>query len=300
VPKKTAKTATTVGITGAGGFLGGSLATLLRESGTKVIEYRRDTPSGGTDVRVLELGGEYPKGTFAGVTCVVHTAWDLKETNRRRNWEVNVEGSKRLIAAALEEGVGRVIFVSSMSAYFGTKQEYGLAKLAVERTVLEAHQVVVRPGLVYGSVPGEVSGGMSLTLSRLARLPVIPVFRNARLFTVNVNDVVGALQTLATALEVPSAVIGLAQGTSTSFSDIMRAIADEVDSTSRMVPVPWHPLLLTLRVAERCGVTLPVRSDSLLGLVRSADTVPGMDVARELGLTFRLFPDGLSESFDPA
>ncbi len=292
----------TVGITGAGGYLGGSLATLLSESGTDVIEYRRGAAlsTNGSEVRKFELGAEYPKGTFAGVTCLVHAAWDLKETNRRRNWEINVEGSKRLVAAALDEGVARVIFVSSMSAYFGTKQEYGLAKMAVERTVLEARQVVVRPGLVYGRVIGGVSGGMSLTLSRLARLPVIPVFRDARLFTVNVNDVVAALQTLATAREVPSAVIGLAQGTSTSFSDIMSAIAEEEGTTSRMVPVPWHPLLLALRIAEKCGMKLPVRSDSLLGLIRSAEAVPGMDVAREMGLTFRPFPEGLQGSFDPA
>lgn len=290
----------TVGITGAGGYLGGSLATRLRESGTDVIEYRRGaaTSASGSEVRELSLGGEYPKGTFAGVTCLVHAAWDLKETNRRRNWEINVEGSKRLVAAALAEGVARVVFVSSMSAYFRTKQEYGLAKLAVERTVLEAHHVVVRPGLVYGRVPGGAPGGMSLALSRLARLPVIPVFRDAGLFTVHVDDVIAALQTLVTAREVPSSVVGLAQATSTSFADIMSAIAKEVGGSTRMIPVPWHPLLLSLRVAETCGVTLPIRSDSLLGLIRSAESVPGVDVARGLGLTFRPFPEGLHGSFD--
>jgi nucleoside-diphosphate-sugar epimerase len=292
------ETSTTVGITGAGGYLGGSLATLLCGVGGNVVEYRRGSaPStNGSEVRPFELGAEYPKGTFDGVDCLVHAAWDLRETNPRRNWEVNVEGSKRLIASALEDGVDRVVFVSSMSAYFGTKQEYGLAKLAVERTVLEAKQVVVRPGLVYGGT----GGGMSLTLSRLARLPVMPVFRQAKLFTAHVDDVVAALHTLATARVVPSAVLGLAQGTSTSFSEIMRAIAEEVGTSSRMVPVPWHPLFVALRVAERCGIKLPIRSDSLLGLVRSAESVPGTDVERELGLTFRPFPEGLSGSFSPA
>jgi nucleoside-diphosphate-sugar epimerase len=291
----------TVGITGSGGYLGGSLAARLRDSGIDVVEYRRGATvsTSGSTTREFELGGTYPKGTFAGVTCLVHAAWDLKETDRRRNWETNVEGSKRLVAAALADGVARVIFVSSMSAYFGTTQEYGLAKLAVERTVLEAHQVVVRPGLVYGRITGGAPGGMSLTLSRLARLPVIPVFRDARLFTADVNDVITGLHTLVTARDVPSAVIGLAQGTSTSFSDIMGAIAADVGSTSRMIRVPWRPLLLSLRVAESCGVALPVRSDSLLGLVRSAPAVPGTDVARELGLTFRPFPEGLQGSFDP-
>ncbi len=290
------KNSITVGVTGASGYLGGSLSTMLRTAGANVIEYRRGSTSStnSSDVRAFEIGGPYRAGTFDGVDCVVHAAWDLKETNARRNWEINVEGSKRLVAAALEAGVHRVVFVSSMSAYFGTKQEYGLAKLAVERTFLEVNQVVVRPGLVYGGV----AGGMSLTLSRLARLPVIPVFRDAKLFTAHVDDVVAALHTMAVARFVPSTVIGLAQPTSTPFTDVMKAICDEVGSTSRMVPIPWHPLLISLRVAEKCGVKLPVRSDSLLGLVRSAPSVPGIEEARGLGLTFRPFPEGLERSFD--
>ena len=212
----------------------------------------------------------------------------------RRNWECNVEGSKRLLSAALRDGVQRFIFVSSMSAYFGTRQSYGISKLAVERAVLEAQQVVVRPGLVYGGTVG----GMAMTLSKLARLPVIPVFRKAQLFTAHIDDVVAALKTLIVLPAVPSAALGLANETPTPFPSLMRALATEVGSTSATLPVPWHPLLLTLRVAERIGVPLPVRSDSLLGLVRGPRDVPGREVVSDLGLHFRAFPEGLTGSTD--
>jgi nucleoside-diphosphate-sugar epimerase len=224
----------------------------------------------------------------------VHTAWDLRETNQRRNWECNVEGSQRLLSAALGDGVERFIFVSSMSAYFGTRQNYGISKLAVERAVLEAQQLVVRPGLVYGGSPG----GMVLTLSKLARLPVIPVFRNAKLFTAHIDDIVTALEMLVLLPTVPSSVLGLANESSTPFPSVMRALATEVGSTSSTLPVPWHPLLLALQVAEKLGVPLPVRSDSLLGLVRGPQYVPERAKASELGLEFRPFPEGLAGSFD--
>jgi nucleoside-diphosphate-sugar epimerase len=285
-----------VGITGAAGYLGSALDSALRANGIDVVQYRRTIPSSidEPNVRFFELGRRPEPGTFEGVTCLVHAAWDLRETNQRRNWECNVEGSKRLLEAALGDGVQRFIFVSSMSAYFGTRQHYGIAKLAVERAVLEAHHVVVRPGLVYGGSPG----GMALTLSKLARLPVIPVFPNARLFTAHVDDVVAALKTLALLPEVPSSVLGLAHETSTPFPTLMRALATEVGSTSPTLPVPWHPLLLALRAAEKIGVPLPVRSDSLLGLVRGPQDLPGRALTAELGLEFRPFPQGLAGSFD--
>jgi nucleoside-diphosphate-sugar epimerase len=285
----------TVGITGAGGYLGSALDASLRSHGIDVVHYRRSAATSlqANDVRHFELGQRPEPGAFAGVTCLVHAAWDLRETNQRRNWECNVEGSKRLLSAALDDGVKRFIFVSSMSAYFGTRQDYGIAKLAVERAVLEAQQLVVRPGLVYGGAPG----GMVLTLSKLARLPVIPVFRDARLFTAHVDDIVAALEKLALLPEMPSSVLGLANESSTPFPTLMRALATAVGSKSPTVPVPWHPLLLSLQAAEKIGVPLPVRSDSLLGLVRGPRGVPESAIVSALGLEFRPFPEGLAGSF---
>jgi nucleoside-diphosphate-sugar epimerase len=286
----------TWGITGARGYLGSALSGSLLSQGVDVVEYRRDAAMAVEEksVRYFELGPRPATGTFDGVTCLVHAAWDLHETNPRRSWERNVEGSKRLLQAALDDGVQRFIFVSSMSAYFGTRQSYGIAKLAVERAVLEAEQLVVRPGLVYGGSPG----GMVFTLSKLARLPVIPVFRNAQLFTAHIDDLVTAVAQIALLDGVPSSAVGLAHETPTPFPILMRALALEIGSTSSTFPVPWHPLLYSLRIAERIGVPLPVRSDSLLGLVKGPETVPQREIASQLGLVFRPFPEGLGRSVD--
>jgi nucleoside-diphosphate-sugar epimerase len=278
-----------IGVTGATGYLGRSLIAALRESSLNVVEYRRTSPNtapNGT-VRALDLSEPIDTQLFEGVSCVVHTAWDLRETDPRRAWECNVNGSKRLLEAALGAGVQRFIFISSMSAYFGTKQDYGLMKLAVERAVLESNQIVVRPGLVYG---GD-AGGMVLTLTKLARLPLIPVFRDAHQFTLHINDFLAAMVLLVRAASVPSSVIGLAYESPTPFKEIMQTLAAQSGSTARTVTVPWHPLLGLLRVGERLRIPLPVRSDSLLGLVRPAPVVPGHDVAASIGLSFRGFSD---------
>jgi nucleoside-diphosphate-sugar epimerase len=277
----------TVGVTGSTGYLGSSLVAALRSRGLDVVEFRHrrgDAPHDGA-VRQMDLGGPLDSDIFEGVTCLIHAAWDLRETDSQLAWNRNVEGSKRLLAAALSSGVERFIFVSSMSAYFGTTQDYGLMKLAVERAVLEANQVVVRPGLVYGNS----MGGMSLTLSKLARLPVIPLFRGAQQFTLHLDDLLESLITIAQYEEELSSVIGLAHATPTPFREIMMSLAPQGDHPPRTIVVPWLPLLWLLRAAEKLHVPLPVRSDSLLGLVRPAPFVPGQDIASRLGLTFRDF-----------
>jgi nucleoside-diphosphate-sugar epimerase len=233
----------------------------------------------------MDLGRPFDSGIFEGVTCLIHTAWDLRVTDPQLAWSRNVEGSKRLLAAALSSGVERFIFVSSMSAYFGTTQDYGLMKLAVERTVLEANQVVVRPGLIYG----DALGGMSLTLSKLARLPVIPLFRDAKQFTLHMDDCLDALMAIIQTDEDLSSVIGLAHATPTPFKEIMLSLAPRDTHTPRTVVVPWLPLLWLLRSAEKLHVPLPVRSDSLLGLIKAAPFVPGQDISSRLGLAFRQF-----------
>ena len=276
-----------VGVTGSSGYLGRTLVAHLRAADLEVVEYRRgvDDEMNAGVARYFDLARPPDADTFRGVTCLVHAAWDLHETDPLRAWERNVEGSKQVLAAAVAAGIERVIFVSSMSAYFGTRQDYGLMKLAVERIVLEMDHVVVRPGLVYGGN----SGGMAQTLSKLASLPVIPIFRGAHLFTLHVDDFVAAVATLVEAESVPSSVIGLAHETPTPFREIMLAMASSAANSKKTVTIPWHLVLGLLRVLEHLNVPLPVRSDSLLGLVRSAAVVPGRDVAECLGLSFRNF-----------
>src|SRR5205823_7054286 len=108
---------------------------------------------------------------LSSVDVLVHAAYDLSLTRRVDVWRVNVEGTRRLLDAAVGAGVTRIIVVSTMSAYDGTSQIYGQAKLAIEAATLAAGGAVLRPGLVYGDRPG----GMVGALRRLARLPVVPL-----------------------------------------------------------------------------------------------------------------------------
>jgi len=68
-----------------------------------------------------------------------------------------VEGSIRLLRMAKAAGVGRIVFISTISAFTGARSRYGRAKLQVESVCRELGGIILRPGLVFGDSPGGVS-----------------------------------------------------------------------------------------------------------------------------------------------
>jgi nucleoside-diphosphate-sugar epimerase len=190
------------------------------------------------------------------------------------------------VAAATTARVDRIITISSMSAYEGTAQVYGRAKLAIESATLGEGGCAVRPGLVYG----DRSGGMTGALQRLCRLPLVPlVGGDARQYPVCESDLMDAVMALATTDDFRAEVVGVAGGDPVSFKTLLETFAARQGRHPRFVPVPWQLLYWMLRAGERLPVALPFRADSLLGLVRPAPGVPGLDRLSELGLHPRPF-----------
>jgi len=272
-------------VTGANGYVGSIVCHALEGAGFGVRRLIRQPRVDG-DFE-FSLADGCSREVLSDIELLVHCAWDLTETSRTSAWKTNVFGTRLLFEMAVECNVGRTILISSMSAYSGTKQNYGRAKLATELEAFARQMCAVRPGLVYGPT----WGGMAGTLRKLARLPFVPlVGREARQFTLHEDDLAQAIVALANAEFVPSRPIGLANPESISFEQLLRAIAQfDRGVELRFVRVPWLLLYWALRVGELTPVRLPVRADSLLGLVRSAKTLPNPKEVEALSVEFRPF-----------
>lgn len=273
-----------IAITGATGYLGSLLSEYFSGRGSEVIALTRRRPEGGgAGWREFHLGAPVDGSLFEGVDVLIHAAWVLSGKDTGALWAENVVGSRSLIEAAIAAGVPKIIFVSSMSAYFGTRQTYGLMKLAVERTVLDSGGVVVRPGLVYGPSPG----GMAGTLRNVARLPLWPRFRSAKLFLADEDDIAPAMgKVIESYDELSGHVLGFANPQPVELAAVLTHLsAGHVRRPG--VPVPAGLVTAPLRLAENAGVKFPFRSDSLLGLVEGPSFLPGQQFLAKAGIEFR-------------
>jgi nucleoside-diphosphate-sugar epimerase len=271
-------------VTGAHGYLGGVIRRSLAASGWRSISLVRSPVQADGEARRFDLAGPSDDRLLADVDALIHCAYDLTLTTPSKITEVNVEGTRRLLRAAQGAGVPRVIVLSSMSAYEGTTQIYGRAKLAIEAATLQVGGSVLRPGLVYG----DHAGGMVAALRRLARLPLVPVpIGQMRQYTVHEDDFGAVVAAVAEAPAAPAGPIGVANPNRVEFRDLLSTFASWDGRTCRFVPVPWQPMYWALRFAELLPVRLPFRADSLLGLVHPAPSVPGRAELEALGIHLR-------------
>jgi dihydroflavonol-4-reductase len=112
-------------VTGGTGFVGGALVRRLAAAGGGVRVLAR--PGGnrrlleGLPIDVVEgdLGDDASlRRALHGCRRVFHVAalYTLWEPDRRHFYEVNVEGTRRLLRAAAEAGVSRVVYTSTVGA----------------------------------------------------------------------------------------------------------------------------------------------------------------------------------------
>ncbi len=271
----------TVAVTGASGFVGTTICRALSDAGHRVIALGR-SPLTGYEYRSYELSVPVAAKTLSHVDAVVHCAYDLSLRDSQAVAVRNIEGAASLVRAAERSGT-RPLLISSMSAYPGTAQIYGRAKLAAESEFLQAGGEAVRLGLVWGGT----EGGMIGTLKRLSSLPIVPRFRKrSHQFMVHVDDMAAGLVRLLGQPRVGEP-LGLAHPAPVPFEEIVQGLNG--GGRPMFVTVPWQAAYVAMRAAECAGVRLPARADSVLGLVHPAPRVPNVGAWAQMGLLLRAF-----------
>jgi nucleoside-diphosphate-sugar epimerase len=272
-----------IGVTGANGYVGGRIIAHLRASGIDAIALVRRPAEGDPLARRYELGAPLERSLLDGIETVVHAAYDASARGadvRARN----VSGSLPLLEGLYERG-GRMLMVSSLSAFEGTRSQYGQGKLELERAVLERDGIVLRPGLVFGAAAGGLFGAMVRALSRRALVPVIGG-GSQRLFLTHdgrLSELVAGL--LAGRAEAAGPIFAAHEAPTT-----LRAIAEQIARAGGhrlvVISLPTALVALGLQSAELAGIPLPFRSDSL----RSLSHPIGLDQVSALARSTVAFP----------
>jgi len=167
-------------VTGGGGFLGSAIARRLQERGDDVVVFGRNRYP-----HIERLGIKCIRGDLrdaeavraaVGEVDVVFHAGGLTGIwgPRRLFWDINVGGTRHVLEACRQAGVGKLVYTSSPSVVFGEDDLCGVdesvpyperylavypeTKAAAEREVLGANSddlatVALRPHLIWG--PGD-------------------------------------------------------------------------------------------------------------------------------------------------
>lgn len=276
-------------VTGASGYLGSQICETLESRGWQVIRLARSPGRSHGQVLPYDLATPVTaqiRQALRSANALIHAAYDLSLTSPADIWRVNVKGTRRLLEAAKEAAVGRIIVFSSMSAFAGTSQLYGRAKLDVEAMTIEFGGCAVRPGLVYS----DQAGGMAGAMRKLTTLPVVPVIAGgAGVYTVREEDLMRAIALLASATTLEPGTISIAHPSRVTLLNLLRTFAAQENRRCRFVPVPWQLVYWLLRSGELMRLHLPFRADSLLGLIHTAPSLAGGDQLARLGVTVHAF-----------
>src|SRR5207253_4278936 len=183
-------------LTGGTGFIGTHAARHLLDRGWSVVTLTRDAGPlpGGLDKRVKVIRGDLLNPAaftheMRGCDAVVHCARS-DESDPITRAKIDLNGTKRLLDAAVTSGVQRFVYLSSIAAYGTTPDAivdetfpriappdlYGRTKLQLEQEVLwkasRIEAVVLQPSNVYGYGRCWWGGGM-LDLMRLGKVIMV-------------------------------------------------------------------------------------------------------------------------------
>jgi len=237
-------------VTGASGFVGRHLVPMLQARGHAVVEVgRRQRAGAAHHVMISDIGPETDwSGKLEGMDCIIHLAGLAHRTAPDEQFRaVNDQGTKRLVNACRNAGIGTFILLSSIAARKAEKspQEanaYGRSKLAGERHLLGTMEqasltgIILRPPMIYGfDAPGNWHRLQRLAAGELP-LPFGSVHNHRSHCSID-----NLCSAIVAALEAGSQVSGvyeIADKDEVSLAETLVWLREGMGKGARLLPVP--------------------------------------------------------------
>jgi nucleoside-diphosphate-sugar epimerase len=264
-------------VTGASGFVGRAVVAALAKDGHAVrAAVRRPAPAFPANVEIVQIGNLAEpidwSPLLAGIDVAIHLA-GIAHIGPRVGAtlydRVNHLATAQLATAAVQAGVNRLVFMSSIRAQSGPAADhalterdppaptdaYGRSKLAAEQAIRNAGLsfTVLRPVLIYG--PG-VKGNLAMLASAAAtRLP-LPVkdFVNRRSL-LGIDNLIAALEfVLLSPQTVGETYVVADPGMALKLGDIIATIRQAKGRRPLLLPMSTDYLKWPLRALRRHDV----------------------------------------------
>lgn len=269
----------TILVTGASGFVGAHVVPALLDAGHRVVALVRGESAGEDVLRRLPVahrgGVELRTGdvtrpaslgsALVGVDAVVHLAAIPRDFDRGATLQrINTEGTRAVIAAMAQAGVGRLIHMGALGVADDPRLHYASSKARAEALVAGStlQWTILKPSLQFG--PGD---GFFNTIAGLARLSpgVIPVpgDGSSRFQPIHAGDVA---RVVVASLADASTVGGrfeLGGPRNWTYREITREVLTALGKRRAILPMPVPLIRLVAGAAELVHLPFPVATDQL-------------------------------------
>ena len=317
-------------VTGANGFIGRHLVATLDATGVPCRallsspneDFTQRFPAVKTVCGDL-LSEAVLAEALAGTKIVIHLASKNIDQDGEGFERVNVEGTRRLCAAAVDADVERFLYLSSVGVYgHGSHQNsdestprnpdtpFSRSKAAAEDLVLHHHRsgdftgIILRHRFVYGE-------GDRAVLPRLIRAARKYRFwiggGRALMSLVSAADLAAVLGRLATAPTLdldPEPVYHITDGSPLRYRDLITEICDAFGFPVPRMSIPFPLLYIPVRLRELLfGIDPEVSTSSItsirLKFVAQHNSFSNEKLARLLGdFTFTPFAEGFRDCLE--
>jgi uncharacterized protein YbjT (DUF2867 family) len=270
-------------VTGGTGFVGGHVVRELRGRGLPVRCLVRNASKGpAADVELVEGDVTDPESLrrgIAGCDTVIHLV-AIRQGSEEQFRRIMVEGTRSLLAAAAEAGVGRFVHMSALGTSEQTKDAvpYYRAKWDDEQLVQSSGipYVIFRPSFVFGP-----DGGILPTFTKLARLtPVTPIIGSGkqRIQPIWADDVAAYFAEATSRPDVTGRLFELGGPDAVTWNEFWERLKRVRGLRRPSLHVPVALMRVNALVTERLPGNIPLTRD-LLKMLELGDNVVSSDEA---------------------
>jgi uncharacterized protein YbjT (DUF2867 family) len=233
-------------VTGGNGFVGSHVVRRLAASGQEVRAMVRNpagyaAPAGVDVVRADVTDPETLARAVRGIEKVVHAAaitGNFKEPYKGAYRQVHEVGTQKLVAAARDAGVQRVVLVSGLGTRPAPEGTYMAPRWGMEEAVRNSGipYVIVQPSVQFGDDAEFVAA-----LARLAKAsPVVPAITSAhdRFQPIWVEDVVTVIERALVDDALLGRAIAIGGPDHLTFGEILKTILEAMHKKRLVAPLP--------------------------------------------------------------
>ena len=288
-------------VTGGTGFVGGHIVHELRGRDLPVRCLVRD-PRKAT--KLTGWGCELAEGdvtdeqslrrAVAGVDTIVHLV-AIRQGRREQFQRIMVDGTRDLLSAARDAGVGRFVHMSALGTSEETRElvPYYWAKWEDEQQVRSSGIpfVIFRPSFVFGP-----DGGILPTFVKLAKLaPVTPIIGSGRqrIQPIWADDLARIFTEATQKEDVTGRLFELGGPDAVTWNEFWERLKRVLGLRRPSVHVPVGLMRINALVTERLPGDIPLTRDLLKMLEHGDNVVSGDEAVRAFAPTLLPLDDQL-------